>query len=81
MTQITLKNQIDQSMMDTLLLLFKTWNIEAEIDAITAIKKTKVKKDTSLTLSVGLWEGRKIDDKELRRRAWGIDKRLGITDK
>jgi hypothetical protein len=38
MAQITLKNQIDQSMIDTLLLLFKTWNVEAEINTTTVIK-------------------------------------------
>ncbi|GHT51045.1 hypothetical protein FACS189474_2860 [Bacteroidia bacterium] len=75
MTQIILKNQINQSMMDTLLLLFKTWNIEAEISAATTTTK-KVKKDTSLTLSVGLWEGRDINDKQLRDKAWGTNKRL-----
>ncbi|MDR0864648.1 MAG: hypothetical protein LBO74_06915 [Candidatus Symbiothrix sp.] len=75
MTQIILKNQINQSMMDTLLLLFKTWNIEAEINATIATKK-KVKKDTSLTLSVGLWEGRDINDKQLRDKAWGTGERL-----
>ncbi|GHT30550.1 hypothetical protein AGMMS49574_10500 [Bacteroidia bacterium] len=74
MTQIILKNQIDQSQLDILLYLFRSWNIEAEIDETTTIEK-KAKRDTSLTLSVGLWEGRDINDKRLRDKAWGTNKR------
>jgi hypothetical protein len=74
MTQITLKNQIDQSQLDVLLYLFRSWNIEAEIDETTT-KEKKAKRDTSLTLSVDLWEGRDINDKQLREKAWGTNKR------
>jgi hypothetical protein len=80
MTQIVLKNQINESNLDTLLSVLTSWNVNVEIDTTAAAKK-KPQKKTSLTLSVGMWEGRNIDSRELRRRASGIDKRLGLTDK
>jgi hypothetical protein len=39
-------------------------------------QKNKRKKNARLTLSVGMWAGRDIDDKQLRERAWGTSKRL-----
>jgi hypothetical protein len=75
MTQLIFKNGIDQSKMDVLLGLVKSWNIEPEVVATTP-QKNKRKKNTPLTLSVGMWAGRDIDDKQLRERAWGTSKRL-----
>jgi hypothetical protein len=75
MTQLIFKNDIDQSKMDVLLSMVKSWNIESEVVATTP-QKNKRKKHTPLTLSVGMWAGRDIDDKQLRERAWGTSKRL-----
>jgi hypothetical protein len=40
MTQITLKNHIDQSKLDALLLFLNSWGIEAEINA-TKVRTAK----------------------------------------
>ncbi|GHV10432.1 hypothetical protein FACS1894162_4470 [Bacteroidia bacterium] len=77
MTQIILKNQIEQKKLETLLFLLNSWEIDAEIKETTNVKE-KVKKDTSLTLSVGLWKDRNINDQELRNKAWGVNKRLAV---
>jgi hypothetical protein len=75
MTQIILKNEINQSKLDILLAFLNSCGFDAEINAATT-EKEEVKKETSLTLSVGLWEGRDINDKQLREKAWGTNKRL-----
>jgi hypothetical protein len=74
MTQLVFKNDIDQSKIDVLLSMVKSWNIETSV-VTAAPRKNKCKKNTALTLSVGLWAGRDIDDKQLRDRAWGTSKR------
>ena len=71
MTQLTLKNKIDDSQMSILLHLLKSWNIETEIAATSTIPKITRKKPDNLTLAVDMWEGRDINDKQLRELAWG----------
>ncbi|GHV53245.1 hypothetical protein FACS1894181_16970 [Bacteroidia bacterium] len=75
MTQIILRNDVEPVKLDILLAFLNSCGFDAEIDTTTAGKK-KVKKETSLTLSVGLWEGRDVNDKQLREKAWGTNKRL-----
>ena len=75
MTQLIFKNDIDQSKMDVLLGMIKSWNVETKVVA-TAPRKNKRKKDAALTLSVGMWAGRDINDKQLREQAWGTSKRV-----
>lgn len=75
MTQITFKNDIDQNKIDALLHFLRSWDIDAEV-SYNMTEKKRAEKDTTLTLSVGLWEGRDINDKQLREQAWGTCKRL-----
>jgi Flp pilus assembly protein CpaB len=75
MTQLIFKNDIDQNKMDVLLSMVKSWNIETSVVTVTP-RKNRRNKNTALTLSVGLWAGRDIDDKQLREQAWGTSKRL-----
>jgi hypothetical protein len=75
MTQLIIKNEIDQSKINVLLSMIKSWNIEAEVVATVSLAKTEYKKDASFPFSVGMWEGRDIDDKKLRKLAWGTNKR------
>ncbi|MDR0567097.1 MAG: hypothetical protein LBG47_08715 [Prevotellaceae bacterium] len=74
MTQILFKNDIDQNKIDVLLHLIKSWNIDAEVMP-SASPKSRRKKNEPLTLAVGMWEGRDIDDRQLREKAWGTAKR------
>jgi hypothetical protein len=71
MTQLIFKDDIDQSKMDVLLRMLESWSIAAEVQKPVSPKRKK--KSTPLTLSVGMWAGRNIDDKELRARAWGTN--------
>ncbi|MDR1342693.1 MAG: hypothetical protein LBK18_05495 [Prevotellaceae bacterium] len=71
MTQLIFKNNIDQSKMNVLLGMLDSWGVEAEVQ-MPAPPKLK-KKSTPLTLSVGMWAERNIDDKELRARAWSAN--------
>jgi hypothetical protein len=73
MTQFIFKNDVDQNKIDILLSMIKSWDMEAEV---TTIRKSQGKKNSALTLSVGLREGREINDKQLREMAWGTAKRL-----
>jgi hypothetical protein len=75
MTQLIFKNDIDQSKMDVLLGMIKSWNVETKVVA-TAPRKNKRKKDAALTLSVGMWAGHDINDKQLREQTWGTSKRV-----
>ncbi|MDR3187964.1 MAG: hypothetical protein LBT94_02100 [Prevotellaceae bacterium] len=61
--------------MDVLLNLMKSWNIEPTVVAADP-PKSKRKKSTSLTLSVGMWADRDVSDQQLREQAWGSAKRL-----
>jgi hypothetical protein len=50
-------------------LIFKNDIDRRKMDVLLGLKKAP------LTLSVGMWAGRDIDDKQLRVRAWGTSKR------
>jgi hypothetical protein len=75
MTQLIFKNGIEQSKMNVLLGLIKSWDIEAEMFPPTTYTEIKepVSTDAVDPFSEirGMWADRDIDDKELRRRAWG----------
>jgi hypothetical protein len=82
MTQLILKTDIDQTKLDVLLGLLKSWNIEAEVKPSKPKSSTGAKKaGDNFPLTFGLWADRDIDAKELRRQAWGIDKRLNTDSK
>jgi len=75
MTQLTFKSKIDDSQMSILIHLLKSWNIETEVATTSKTSKVMRKKPDNLTLAVGMWEGRDINDKKLRELAWGTTKR------
>jgi hypothetical protein len=87
MTQLVFKDDIDQSKIDVLLSLIKSWNIDATVEMGHVpslqydvdkgdLRKPAFEKTKPLTLSVGLWKDRDITDKQLREMAWGTNKRL-----
>ena len=76
MTQILLKNGIDNIQMTVLMGLFNSWNVNAEI---TAEKKPEEKKFSQRFSKIrGIWKDYDIDAKQLRRDAWGTEKLLQI---
>jgi hypothetical protein len=81
MTQLILKTDIDQKKLDVLLGLLKTWDIDAEVQPSRPAGPAAEKSGDDFPLTFGLWEDRDIDASELRRQAWGIDKRLGPDSK
>ncbi|MDR2388197.1 MAG: hypothetical protein LBD89_00210 [Tannerellaceae bacterium] len=76
MTELILKTDIDARKMDVLLGLLKTWNIEVEVKPFQPIGFAPGNSGDEFPLTFGLWENRDIDARELRLKAWGIDKRL-----
>jgi hypothetical protein len=77
MTQLILKTDIDRTKLDVLLSLLKTWNIDAEVQPSRPAGAAAEKSGDEFPLTFGLWKDRDIDARELRRQAWGIDKRTG----
>jgi len=69
MTQLTLKNKINESQMSILLHLLQSWNVETKVENIED-------PITILPFSTGMWADYDIDDKTLREKAWGTHKRL-----
>jgi hypothetical protein len=75
MTQLILKADIDQTRLDVLLNLLKTWHIDAEVKPFKAKSKSKSNYEP-FSETIGIWADRDIDDKQLREQAWGTNKRL-----
>ena len=76
MTQLIFKNDIDQNKIDILLSMIKSWEMEAEVLSLSKTHNNRSKRNSALTLSIGMWEGRDMNDKQLREMAWGIAKRI-----
>jgi hypothetical protein len=86
MTQFILKNDMDQSKIDILLSMIKSWDMEVEVNLSPAgrlasqsgfpAENRKRKENAALSLSVGMWEGRDINDRQLREKAWGTAKNI-----
>jgi hypothetical protein len=74
MTQIILKNSIDNMQMSVLIGLFSSWNVDA------VIKDEKKSEDKPFSQRFaktrGMWKNYDIDAKQLRRDAWGIEKQI-----
>ncbi|HAK78814.1 hypothetical protein FHS57_005714 [Runella defluvii] len=68
MTQIILKNDIDQNKLSALLHFLKSFDIEVEVK--TSKKTSKPSEEFSLT--AGLWKDYELDANELRKQAWRI---------
>jgi hypothetical protein len=72
MTQLKLKNGINESQMSILLHLLHSWNVETEVETDTKINYVST---SALPFSTGMWADYDIDDKTLRAKAWGTAKR------
>ena len=71
MTELILKQDIDENKMKTLLDFLKSWGIDVELK--TTISKT-AKKTQEFSLSAGLWADYQINSSELREQAWSRNK-------
>jgi len=65
MTQLTFKNQINDSQMGILLHLLKSWDIEAEITSQQTLDQPKQHKLFEKTF--GMWADRDVDIKKMRQ--------------
>jgi len=74
MTELILKQDIDDNKMKALLEFLKSWGIDVElkINSDRAVNVRKKKKEFSL--SVGLWDDYQINSSELRSQAWERNK-------
>ena len=78
MTQILLKNNIDNMQMSILMGLFNSWNVNVEIKDEKTVENKSFTQLFSKTR--GMWQDYDIDGAKLRNEAWGIDeKRLYDT--
>ncbi|WP_147273578.1 hypothetical protein [Pedobacter chinensis] len=67
MTEIILKDDIEQSKIDALLFFLKSWDIDVELKTTVSKKTTKSKE---FSLSKGIWSDYEINADELRDKAW-----------
>ena len=74
MTQITLKNSIDNIQMSVLMGLFNSWNVDV---VITDEKKSENQPFSQRFVRTrGMWKDYDIDAEQLRQYAWGTEKRI-----
>ena len=67
MTEIILKDDVEQSKIDALLSFLKLTNIDAEVK-ITNLNQ--VRHSSVFSLSSGIWKDYDIKAEELRNKAW-----------
>ncbi|QPH39994.1 hypothetical protein [Pedobacter endophyticus] len=67
MTEIILKDDIEQRKIDALLNFLKSWDIDAEIKSTRPVIGEKSKE---FSLSKGIWSDYDIEARELRHKAW-----------
>ena len=76
MTQILLKNGVNNMQMSVLMGLFDSWNVNVEI---TDEKKPENKSFSQLfSKTRGMWQDYDIDGAKLRNEAWGINEKTAI---
>ncbi len=67
MTEIILKDNLEQRKIDALLNFLKSWDIDAELRITNAEKSTEA---VEFSLSKGIWSDYNVNSKELRDKAW-----------
>ncbi|TCD27110.1 hypothetical protein EZ456_11360 [Pedobacter psychrodurus] len=67
MTEIILKDNVEQNKIDALLAFLKSWDIDAELRTTSSKKSTKT---TKFSLSKGIWSDYSVNSAELRDKAW-----------
>jgi len=67
MTEIILKDNVEQSKIDALLAFLKSSDIDVELRTVSPKISTKTKK---FSLSKGIWSDYNISSTELRDKAW-----------
>jgi hypothetical protein len=67
MTEIILKDNLEQRKIDALLHFLKSWDIDAELRITNAEKSTEV---VEFSLSKGIWSDYDVNPEELRDKAW-----------
>ena len=68
MTELILKNRIDRKKLNSIVIFLKSWGIDAEIKTIAT--QRKVDAGEPFSKSFGMWEGREINIKEIRQKAY-----------
>ena len=72
MTQIILRNSIDNTQMNVLMGLFNSWNVNVIINEGKKFEDKPFSQRFARTR--GMWKDYDIDAKQLRRDAWGTEK-------
>ena len=72
MTQLSIKNKVDDLQMAVLLHLLKSWNMEVDVSSDSA-SDMSAKQHKPFSKTRGIWKDYNIDAKQLRRDAWGTE--------
>ncbi|MCL2329473.1 MAG: hypothetical protein FWC39_13305 [Bacteroidetes bacterium] len=75
MTELVLKNRVSKQKLHSIVTFLQAWGIDAEVKNThkrAVSKKIAPQKDPFADVW-GMWEGREIDGKTLRKQAWGIE--------
>jgi hypothetical protein len=75
MTHLAIKGRIAPFQMEVVLSMLKSWNIDAEVKEIEKPVSYAHQQSSALPFSIGMWADYDVDDKTLRAKAWGTNKR------
>ncbi|MEH3115972.1 hypothetical protein [Pedobacter terrae] len=67
MTAIILKDNVEQSKIDALLDILKSWDIDAELRTTDKVESSEA---VEFSLSQGIWSDYNVNSDELRDKAW-----------
>ena len=73
MTELILKQSIDDDKLKTLLDFLKSWGVDVEVRNLTDEKQADLAPQQAFPFSIGIWNDYTVDDKTLRRDAWKRD--------
>jgi hypothetical protein len=78
MTHLAIKGRIAPFQMEVMLSMLKSWDIDAEVKEIERPISHVNQQPSALPFSMGMWADYDVDDKTLRAKAWGTNKRATL---
>ena len=72
MTHFIVNENIAQNHVDIILNMLKSWDVDVKVEK----RESPTSNVSSFPFSAGLWADYDIDDRTLRTKAWGTNKRV-----
>jgi hypothetical protein len=69
MTELILKNKIDQQKLNSIVIFLQSWGIDAEVKTTVATPE-KTNTEEPFSQSFGMWAERDIDVKKIRQQVY-----------